>query len=296
MSTGLWTLASAGRKLRSRSSVSSDSRAISSPRLTQASVAMIPGPPALVTIATRLPVASGQRSRATARSNSSSMVLALSTPHWSRKAETVTSVPAIAPVWLDAARAPSAVRPDLTTRIGFLRPTRLAISVNRRGLPNDSRYMAITRVPGSSSQYSSRSLPETSALLPMEANCVSPTPRSAATFKIATPRAPDWLTKPIEPGRAGVGAKVAFKRTSGSVLITPMQLGPTMRMPCSRTRSRTSASTAAPAAPVSAKPAVITTRPRTPASRQSRTTAGTAPLGTAIRARSIGSGTAATDG
>ncbi len=96
------------------------------------------------------------------------MVLARSTPHCSRKAETVTSAPAMAPVWLEAARAPSAVRPDLTIRIGFLRPTRLAISVKRRGLPKDSRYMQMTRVASSSSQYSTRSLPEMSALLPTD--------------------------------------------------------------------------------------------------------------------------------
>ena len=103
----------------------------------------------------------------------------------------MTSVPAIAPVWLDAARAPSAVRPDLTIRIGFFRVTRLAISVKRRGLPNDSRYMHMTRVAGSFSQYSTRSLPETSALLPMETNWVNPIRNCAATFKIATPSAPD---------------------------------------------------------------------------------------------------------
>src|SRR5947199_6545683 len=226
MSTGLATLASGGRAARRPARVPSESSAMRSPRLTQASVAMIAGPPALVTIAARSPAGSGQRTRARATSNSSSMVLARSTPHWSRKAETVTSVPAMAPVWLLAARAPSAVRPDLTIRIGFLRVTRLAIQVKRRGLPNDSRYMAITRVAGPSSQYSTRSLPETSALLPIEANWVRPIPRSWATLRIATPRAPDWLTKPMAPGRAGVGAKVALRLTSEEVLITPMQLGP----------------------------------------------------------------------
>ena len=272
MSTGLATLASGGSRARSASRVSAASSAIRSPRLTQASVAMIAGPPALLTIATRSPAGSGQRSRARATSNSSSMVLARSTPHWSRKAETVTSAPAIAPVWLVAARAPSLVRPDLTIRIGFFRPTRLAISVKWRGLPNDSRYMAMTRVAGSSSQYSIRSLPETSALLPIETNWVRPIPRSAATFKIATPSAPDWLTKPIEPARAGVGAKVALRRTSGAVLITPMQLGPIIRTPARRTVSRSVLSSAAPSGPVSAKPAVITTNPPTPLAMHSSAT------------------------
>ena len=98
MSTGLARLAAGGRKAARRSRVAAASSAIRSPRLTQASVAMIAGPPALVTMPTRLPSGSGQRSRARATSNSSSMLLARSTPHWSRKAETVTSAPAMAPV------------------------------------------------------------------------------------------------------------------------------------------------------------------------------------------------------
>ena len=296
MSTGLPMLASAGRNERRVERVAGDSSAISSPRLTQASVAMIAGPPALVTIPTRSPAGSGQRSSARATPNSSSIVLARSTPHCSRNADTVTSAPAIAPVWLVAARAPSAVRPDLTTRIGFLRLTRLAISANLRGLPNDSRYMQMTRVPGSSSQYSTRSLPETSALLPIEANWVKPIPRSAAAFKIATPSAPDWLTNPTVPGRAGVGAKVALSDTAASVLITPMQLGPTIRTPAARTRSRSRRSSAAPSSPVSAKPAVIVTSALTPAAMHSSTTGSTRSRGTITTARSIGSGTAAIRG
>lgn len=293
MSTGFATLASAGKNRRSSSRVESARSAIWSPRFTQASVAMMAGPPALVTIATRLPSGSGQRSSARATSNSSSMVFARSTPHCSRKADTVTSVPAIAPVWLVAARAPSAVRPDFTIRIGFLRVTRFAISVKRRGFPNDSRYMQITRVSGSSSQCSKRSLPETSALLPMETNCVRPIPRSCATFKIATPSAPDWLTNPIDPGRAGVGANVAFKLTSASVLITPMQFGPIMRTPAARTVSRSNRSCRAPSSPVSENPAVITTSPRTPLAMHSSITPCTSLRGTITTARSTRSGMAA---
>ncbi len=156
--------------------------------------------------------------------------------------------------------------------------------------------MAITRVWGSSSQSSSRSLPETSALLPIDTNWVRPIPWSWATFRMATPSAPDWLTKPKEPGRAGVGAKVALRRTSGSVLITPMQLGPIIGMPAARTVSRSRRSRAAPSAPVSPKPAVITTRPRTPLTTHSSTACWTASRGTATTARSIGSGTVASDG
>jgi hypothetical protein len=52
--------------------------------------------------------------------------------------------------------------------------------------------MQMTLVASSCSQCSTRSLPVTSALLPMETNWVNPIPRSAAAFRIATPRAPDW--------------------------------------------------------------------------------------------------------
>ena len=125
---------------------------------------------------------------------------------------------------------------------------------------------------------------------------MKPTPRSWATFRIATPSAPDWLTKPSEPGRAGVGAKVAFRLKAGSVLITPMQLGPIMRTPARRTVSRSNRSWRAPSSPVSEKPAVITTRPRTPRAMHSSTTPWTSGRGTRMTARSTGSGMAATDG
>ena len=51
--------------------------------------------------------------------------------------------------------------------------------------------------------------------------------------------------------------------TPGAVFTTPMQLGPTMRMPCARARRTSSRSASAPSGPVSAKPAEMTTRPRT---------------------------------
>ena len=86
----------------------------------------------------------------------------------------------------------------------------------------------------------------------METNWVRPIPSSPATLRMATPRAPDWLTKPIEPARAGIGAKVAFRSTPAWVLMTPMQLGPIMRTPAARTVSRSRRSSAAPSAPVSA--------------------------------------------
>ena len=90
------------------------------------------------------------------------------------------SVPARAPVWDEAARAPASVRPDFTTAMGFFLDTRLAMGVKCLGFPKLSRYMRMSRVPGSSSQYSRRSFPLTSGLFPTETNWWIPMPYSAA--------------------------------------------------------------------------------------------------------------------
>ena len=129
-------------------------------------------------------------------------------------------------------------------------------------------------------------------MLPIEANWVRPMPRPAATLRIATPSAPDWLTNPSRPGRAGVGAKVAFIRTASSVLMTPMQLGPIIRTPAARTSSRSRASSAAPSAPVSPKPALMTTSARAPRAIAASTTPSTPSRGTSTTTRSGASGSA----
>jgi hypothetical protein len=99
-----------------------------------------------------------------------------------------------------------------------------------------------------------------------------------------------------DPGGGMDGAKVAFIRTSGAVLITPMQLGPTMRMPASRTTASSSCSRRTPSPPTSLNPAEITTSPRTPAAVHSRATVTTCSLGTVITARSTGRPMAPTEG
>jgi hypothetical protein len=75
------------------------------------------------------------------------------------------------------------------------------------------------------------SLPEMSVLLPIEMNIATPRRLSEASARIASPSAPDWEMKPTFPRDGTVAANVALRRTPVSVLITPMQLGPTMRMP-----------------------------------------------------------------
>ena len=130
-----------------------------------------------------------------------------------------------------APRAPAGLRPDFTATIGLARATREAIRTNLRGLPNDSRYSAITDVASSASQYRSRSLPEMSALLPTDTKLEMPMPRRALSSISEMPSAPDCVMNATLPGIGSTGAKVAFIWIDGLVLAIPMQLGPTIRMP-----------------------------------------------------------------
>ena len=83
----------------------------------------------------------------------------------------------------------------------------------------------------SCSQYWSRSLPEMSILLPAETKPERPMPSRPASSMTATPSAPDWVKKAMFPAGGWLGANVQLSLTEGSVLITPMQLGPTSRIP-----------------------------------------------------------------
>ncbi len=94
---------------------------------------------------------------------------------------------------------------------------------------------------GSSSQKHSRSFPETSALLPIETNEEKPSERAVAMLMTASPRAPDCDMKATRPSGGYAWANVPFILTSGSVLMTPMQFGPTSRIPWARHSSTSSA-------------------------------------------------------
>ena len=117
-----------------------------------------------------------------------------------------------------------------------------------------------------------------------------------AASMIAMPRPPLWERKPIGPGGGGRSVKVALRRTSGAVLITPRQLGPIRRVPPSRQMLSSSRCRAAPSSPLSVNPAEITSRALAPAWVHSRATSHTCAAGTAITARSTFSGSAATEG
>src|SRR5512146_590979 len=110
------------------------------------------------------------------------------------------------------------------------------------------------------------------------------------------PSAPLCEYIPTLPGGGAVGAKVASSRTAGSVLSTPIQLGPTIRIPDARTVSNSLSSSVRPADEASAKPDVITTTPCTCALAQSSIAAYTSLAGTATSARSTGAPIATTLG
>src|SRR5579862_6462510 len=95
----------------------------------------------------------------------------------------------------------------------------------RRGFPNDSRYRRIVDVEASCSQYWSKSLPETSALLPTLTKLDRPSPRAAASDRIARPSAPLCDENATRPDGGIVGENDAFKLMA--VFSTPIQLGPT---------------------------------------------------------------------
>ena len=113
---------------------------------------------------------------------------------------------------------------------------------------------------------------------------------------MVTPKAPDWLMKLRGPGGGMFGAKVAFRATAESVFRSPMQLGPTRRMPWARTRATSSSSRAIPSPPTSLKPAVMTTSAFTPFRPHESTTSRTCAFGTTTTARSTGPGMASTSG
>ena len=150
-----------------------------------------------------------------------------------------------------------------------------------------------TCVSSSSSQYSSRSLDETSALLPMETNAENPSPRTLAASSSASPRAPLWDAKPIGPRGNDSRANVAL--TLAAATASPRQFGPSRRAPWERTSASSRSCRSAPLLPTSAKPAVNTQRARVPCSSASRATSSTPAAGTQITARSTGSGSSAVE-
>ena len=129
---------------------------------------------------------------------------------------------------------------------------------------------------GSSTSRSAISPTARSTSLPTEISREKPMPRASARDSSAPIRLPLWLTNPQLPVRNVSTAKAALavNATAGSVLTVPMLLGPTSRMPVSRTTLARSSCNEAPAAPASAKPPAridATFTPRRPQSASART-------------------------
>ncbi len=112
-STGFLRDQWAGRIRLSSFIVESVKRARTPPRSIKASVAITPGPPALVTMARRSPRGSRSRARSSAQSNMSSELWIRTMPARSNAASYTASSPAMAPVWDAAAFADSGNRPAL---------------------------------------------------------------------------------------------------------------------------------------------------------------------------------------
>ena len=159
------------------------------------------------------------------------------------------------------------------------------------GLPKFSMYARMIFVSGSPRHICNRSFKLTWALFPSEQNFANPTPKVFACSRIAIPKAPLCVTREIPPRSGGVGAKVASIRTSGWVLMTPMQFGPIIVSWYSWHRARSRASRSIPTPPTSRNPAVITTRPFTPFFPHASAASRAKSAGTVITARSTGSGT-----
>ena len=100
-----------------------------------ASVAMTPGPPALVTIERRGPRGRGCFARISETSNSSLMESTRSTPARRNAASRTSSEPVREPVCDAAAFAAWAVRPGLMTMIGLVSATSRADDRKARASP-----------------------------------------------------------------------------------------------------------------------------------------------------------------
>ena len=121
-------------------------------------------------------------------------------------------------------------------------------------------------VSGSSSQYSSRSFEETSALLPIETNAESPSPRAAAA-RGRRGRARRSATR-SRCCRRGSCAVRRSRSGPAAAEKMPRQFGPISRAPCARTSASSCSWRRIPSAPVSAKPAEITQSARVPSQRR----------------------------
>ena len=210
------------------------------------------------------------------------------TPACRKTASTAVSEPARAAVCEPAALRPARERPLFIASTCFSRARRRAMRANLRGLPNDSTYMSTRSVASSSSHHSSRSLVETSALLPIETKAEMPSPRPSARSSSARPSAPLCDENPMRPVGNARGAKVALSPTAVEAM--PRQFGPTSRAPCARIMASSCSWRSRPSGPISAKPAEITQSAFVPLRSASSAAASTCSPGMQTTHRSMWSG------
>ena len=155
-----------------------------------ASVAIAPGPPALVTIESRFPFGRGCLARISAISNRSEIVCTRNTPQRRKAAFKTSSLPVKAPVCEAAAFAAASVCPTLRTMMGLSIATSRAADRNAWASPIDSIYKTMLCVWGSSPKYSIRSPQPTSNIEPMETKALNPTFSPKLQSKIEVQSAP----------------------------------------------------------------------------------------------------------
>ena len=171
-----------------------------------------------------------------------------------------------------------------------------ASHANLSGFRQAFEIKTITAVFGSSAQYASKSLFETSARFPAEMKDDRPRLRCRAWSRIAIPSAPLCEYMPRLPVGGSTGAKVALSRMPGSVFSTP----------CSSARPSASRTVARSQDALLARPARRRNlgkaraddndwRNCTPTRAHSAISASTVSAGVAITARSIGALIALTD-
>ena len=183
-------------------------------------------------------------------------------PACSNSASTVTSEAASsAPVCDDAARCPAAERPLLTATIGLCCVMRRAIRPKRARVAERLQVeQQRPRCRGPAPSTRRKSLPERSALSPIETNDESPIPRVAASSIAAMPSAPLWDAKATLAGRRPAGREGRVER--GLVV----EVGDAEAVRADQPHARRAADGRAarpggarPSPPTSANPAVRTT-------------------------------------
>src|SRR6516165_3067067 len=122
------------------------------PNSASRSTARMPSPPPLVRIVRFFPAGARLWPSSSTQSNNSRRSNTRSRPARRNAASYTASLPASAPVWVSAAFAPCAMRPDLTTTTGLSRAAARAADMNLRASLTASTYSRIAWVPSSSAK------------------------------------------------------------------------------------------------------------------------------------------------